>query len=161
VIARRGPRTTVRALPALLALIVIGVLPSPAPAQARRVAVLDFANAAKDPAVEALGPAIADALTTTLHRVRFLQLVQRHQLYELLEAQELNQTDLIDPAQAVHVGLLLGADRVVLGTYVKRGDHIHVTAHFVDTATGTVVATSRVTGTLRPPRPRRLLGGAR
>jgi len=39
---------TVRTLPALLVLILMGVLPSVAHAQARRVAVLDFANTAKD-----------------------------------------------------------------------------------------------------------------
>ena len=142
-----------RALLALLSLIVMGLLPSAAPAQVRRVAVLDFANTAKDPAVEALGPAIAETLTTKLHRVRVLQVVQRHQLYKLLEDQELSQTDLVDPSQAVYVGKLLGAERVVLGTYVKIGDRIHVTARFVDTATGTVVATSRVTGTYDPRNP--------
>ena len=42
-----------RRLPALFLLIMFGVLPSVSHAQARRVAVLDFATAAKDPAVEA------------------------------------------------------------------------------------------------------------
>lgn len=72
-----------RAVPALLWLL-LGLLPSVSEAQARRIAVLDFANAAKDPAVEALGPAIAETLTTKLQSVQVLQLVERHRLYKLL-----------------------------------------------------------------------------
>ena len=145
---------TVRTLPALLVLILMGVLPSVSHAQARCVAVLDFANTTKDPAVEALGPAIAETLTTKLHSLRALHLVERDWLYRLLQEQKLYQTDLVDPSHAVHVGKLLGAERVVLGTYVKLGDSVSVTARFVDTATGTIVATSQVHGTYDPKNPR-------
>ena len=144
---------TVRTLPAVLMLILMGVLPSVSHAQARRVAVLDFANAAKDPAVEALGPAIAETLTTKLQSIRVLHLVERHRLYRLLQEQQLHQTDLVDPLHAVHVGKLLDAERVVLGTYVKRGDSVRVTARVVDTATGAIVATSQVHGTYDPKNP--------
>jgi tetratricopeptide (TPR) repeat protein len=150
----RGPRMTVRTLPALLVLILMGVLPSVSHAQARRVAVLDFANTSKDPAIEALGPAMAETLTTKLHSLRALHLVERDRLYRLLQEQKLQQTDLVDPSRAVYVGKLLGADRVVLGTYVKRGDSVSVIARFVDTATGTIVATSQVHGTYDPKNPR-------
>ena len=145
---------TVRTLPAVLMLILMGVLPSVSHAQARRVAVLDFANAAKDPAVEALGPAIAETLTTKLQSIRALHLVERDRLYRLLQEQQLHQTDLVDPLHAVHVGKLLDAERVVLGTYVKRGDSVRVTARVVDTATGAIVATSQVHGTYDPQNPR-------
>ena len=143
-----------RRLPALFLLIMFGVLPSVSHAQARRVAVLDFANAAKDPAVEALGPAIAETLTTKLHSLGALELVERDRLYRLLQEQKLHQTDLVDPSHAVHVGKLLGVERVVVGTYVMLDDSVRVTARFVDTATGAIVATSQVDGTYDPMNPR-------
>ena len=49
-----------------LPVLILILLPSVSDARARHVAVLDFANAAKDPAVEALGAAIAETLTTKL-----------------------------------------------------------------------------------------------
>jgi tetratricopeptide (TPR) repeat protein len=118
------------------------------------VAVLDFANMAKDPAVEALGPAIAETLTTKLHSLGVLDLVERDRLYRLLQEQKLHQTDLVDPSHAAHVGKLLGAERVVVGTYVMLDDNVRVTARFVDTATGAIVATSQVYGTYDPKNPR-------
>jgi tetratricopeptide (TPR) repeat protein len=145
---------TVRTIPVLLVLILMGALPSVSHAQARRVAVLDFANAAKDPAVEALGPAIAETLTTKLRSLQALHIVERDRLYRLLQEQKLQQAELVDPSYAIHVGKLLGAERVVLGTYVKRGDSVSLTARFVDTATGTIVATSQVQGTYDPGNPR-------
>ena len=148
----------VRTLAALLLVILVGVLPSMSHAQARRVAVLDFANATGDPTVEPIGPAIAETLTTKLHSLRALHLVERDRLYRLLQEQGLQQTDLVDPSRAVHVGKLLGAERVVLGTYVKLGDSVRVTARFVDTATGTIVATSQVHGTFDPKNPRGFWG---
>src|SRR5438309_100431 len=136
-------------------LLVLGVLvmlasPVPVDAQARRVAVLDFANSAKDPAVEWLGPAVAATLTTKLHAVRSLHLVERLQLYKVLQEQKLNMTDLVDPTQAVKVGKLLGAEQVAMGEYAVFGGTVRFTARFVDATTASIVATSQVNGTLDP-----------
>ena len=152
VIFRRRSSTMRWALTALL-VSSVALLPSVSQAQARRIAVLDFANAAKDPAVEALGPVIAETLTTKLQSVRVLELVERHRLYKLLQEEQLHQADLVDPSQAVHVGRLLGAERVVLGAYVKRGDRLRISVRFVDTATGAIVTARHVDGAYDPGEP--------
>lgn len=125
----------------------------PAHAQSRRVAVLDFASTAKDPTVEWLGPAVAETITTKLAAIRSLHLIERAQLYRVLQEQKLNLADLVDPAQAIRVGKLLGAEQVVLGGYTVFGGTVRFTARFVDVATGTIVATSQVNGLVDPRNP--------
>lgn len=64
----------------LLLMLALMSCPLPASAQVRRVAVMDFVNTAKDPAMEWLGPSVAETVTTKLHAIRGLQLVERAQL---------------------------------------------------------------------------------
>jgi len=64
----------------LLLMLALVSCPLPASAQVRRVAVMDFINTAKDPAMEWLGPSVAETVTTKLHAIRGLQLVERAQL---------------------------------------------------------------------------------
>jgi tetratricopeptide (TPR) repeat protein len=138
---------------ALLALLALLLLTSPATAQPRRVAILDFANATKDPAVDWLGAAAAEDVTTRLHAVRTLQLVERAQLYRLLQEQKLNLGDLVDPSHAVRLGRLLGAEQIVLGGYAVFGGSVRFNARFVDVATGAILATSQVSGVVDPKNP--------
>ena len=156
----RSPRSAAlaremrRVLGYLVACLVVLVAPAAsAQTSPRRVAVLDFANTAKDPSAEWLGPAVAETLTTKLHAIRALHMVERAQLYKVLQEQKLNLTDLVDPSQAVRVGKLLGAEQVVLGAYVIFGGTVRFTARFVDVTTGTIVATSQVNGLLDPRNP--------
>ncbi|MBI4635423.1 MAG: tetratricopeptide repeat protein [Candidatus Rokubacteria bacterium] len=135
--------------PAFLCFVALALLAArPAHAEPRRVAVLDFANTARDPAVDWLGPAVAETLTTKLHAIRGFHLVERLQIYRVLQEQKLALNDLVDPSQAVTVGKLVAAEQVVLGAYAVFAGTVRFTARFVDTATGIVVATSQVDGAL-------------
>lgn len=138
---------------ALGALVLVVACAAPAHAQARRVAVLDFTNSGRDAALEWLGPAVAETVTTKLHAIRGLQLVERLQLYKVLQEQKLNLTDIVDPSQAIQVGKLVGAEQVVLGGHSAFGGTVRFTARFVDTATGAIVATSQVNGILDAKNP--------
>lgn len=131
----------------IVSALLLSPLDSGAASQ-RRVAVLDFGNSSRDPAMEWLGPAIAETLTTKLHVVRDLQLVERLHLAKIVQEQKFSASDLVDPSQVVKIGKLLGADQVVLGAYVAYGAGIRITARFVDVATGAVIATSQADGVL-------------
>ncbi len=150
-VAARSEVHKVRVL--CLVIAVLALVATPVLAQVRRVAVLDFVNTAKDPAIEWLGPAVAETLTTKLHALRSLRLVERRQLYQVLQEQRLHLTDLVDASQAVTVGRLLGAEQVVLGAYAVFGGTVRFTSRFVDVATGTIMATSQVNGLLDPRNP--------
>lgn len=135
---------------------MIVLIAAPVHAEVRRVAVLDFANSGKDPALEWLGPAVADTVTTKLQAIRGLQMVERTHLYKILQEQKLNLADLLEPSQAVRVGKLLSAEQVVLGGYAVFGGTVRFNARFVDVATGTILTTSQVNGLLDPKNPNAL-----
>jgi TolB-like protein len=85
----------------LLLLLSLVLLPLPASAQVRRVAVMDFVNTTKDPAMEWLGPSVAETVTTKLNSIRSLQLVERAQFYKVLTEQKLALSDIVDLTQAI------------------------------------------------------------
>ena len=62
---------------------------------------MDFVNTTKDPAMDWLGPSVAETVTTKLNAIRSLQLVERAQLYQVLAEQKLSLSDLVDPTQAL------------------------------------------------------------
>jgi tetratricopeptide (TPR) repeat protein len=128
----------------------------PAYGETRRVIVLDFANTTKDAAVDWLGPAAAEDITTRLHAVRSLKLVERAQLYRVLQEQKLSLSDLVDPAGAVKLGKLVSAEHVVIGSYTVFGGTVRMNARFVDVETGGISATSQVNGQIDPQRPNAL-----
>lgn len=118
--------------------------PRTAGQQARhRIAVLEFENLTKEPGINWMREAVPETLTTKLHAVRGIQIVERRQLPRIFKEHELGTGDLFDPGQVAKVGHLLGADSLVSGSYAKAGRVLRFTAKFVDTATGTVLATSR------------------
>jgi tetratricopeptide (TPR) repeat protein len=137
----------------LLAVMVFPLLCVFAEAAPPRVVVLDFSNTTKDAAVEWLGPAVAETLTTRLHGVRSLRLVERLQLYRIIQEQRLGLSDLVDPTQAAKVGKILGADQVLLGAYTTFGGTVRFTTRFVDVATAGVLATTSVNGIVDPTNP--------
>lgn len=118
-----------------------------------RVAVLDFSNTTKDANVEWLGPAVAETLTTKLHAVRSLRLVERLQLYRVVQEQKLSLSDLVDPGQAAKVGRILGADQIVLGAFTIFGGTVRFTTRFVDVTSAAILATSSVNGSVDPNNP--------
>lgn len=128
----------------------------PAYGQTRRVVVLDFANTTKDAAVDWLGPAAAEDITTRLHALRSLKLVERAQLYRVLQEQKLSLSDLVDPAGAVKLGKLVSAEHVVIGSYTVFGGTVRMNARFVNVETGGISATSQVNGQIDPQRPNAL-----
>lgn len=139
-------------LTVVVALVALA-LPVLGEAAPRRLAVLDFVNSAKDPAVEWVGPAVAETITTKLHAVPLLHVVERFQLYRLLQEQKPPFSEHVDPSRAARIGKLLGAEQVVLGAYSMSGQTARFTVRLVDVATGAIVATSQADGLLDPHNP--------
>lgn len=104
----------------LVALCQITVLLTPRPARADepaplRVAVLPMASAVTDVPAVALEGALVEALVRSSHYA----VVTRTQMDKVLAEQRLNNSDLVDPAQARSVGKLLGADYLVTGSLLS------------------------------------------
>lgn len=87
-------------------------------------------------AVSVLSQAIQEGLTTALLKDG-VSVVERSQLDQLLAEQKLGYSGLIDLASAKRLGVLLGADSIILGTLRGLGDDVDVTARLVALGTGT------------------------
>jgi hypothetical protein len=80
----------------------------------RRIAVLDLVDA---PGADAghSGRVVAGVLSSTALNVNGWSVVERQQLSRIIEEQDLQKTDLVDPTTAVRVGRIAGADGVIIG----------------------------------------------
>jgi TolB-like protein len=112
------------------------------------IAVLYFDNNSvvdKDK-VEPLKKGLADMLITNLTKVQAFRVVERERLNDIMIELKLNQTDAIDQTTAQKVGKLLGAQTLLLGSYVNfYGGKMRVDLRIVETETGLTLKADEIT----------------
>jgi TolB-like protein len=86
------------------------------------VAVVPMQYRGGDDQYQALGRGLAEMLTTDLSNIGRLQVVERVRLQALLDELKLGQSEYVDPSTAPRVGRLLGAGRLVGGSYLVSDD---------------------------------------
>jgi len=113
--------------------------PGPLPGdELSSVAVLDF-RVIGDRIDAAIGEALPAVLRSALvrdNRSQRLRVIERAELVTILKEQDLQLTDIVDPASAVEVGRLAGVDRLVLGSVARVGSTYTATCRMVDVSTG-------------------------
>jgi TolB-like protein len=105
----------------------------------QRVAVLPFDEQGATTRDRELGLLVSAELTTVLRRDHGVMLIERSQLGSVLDEMALGQTGLVEPAQAVEVGKLSGAQGLVIGSVSEAGDRYLVNARVVSADSGDVV----------------------
>ena len=117
------------------------VLTSAAVAQedATLIALADFENATGDSAYDPYTSGLAEAIGTFIARSGIVQLVERSRLQSVIDEQNLGLSGVLDEESATEVGRLLGAQAVILGSYLLEGDRFQVNARMIDTETGRVL----------------------
>ena len=115
----------------------------------RILAVVAFNYQGADRQYAPLGRGLAEMLTIDLGKVPGLQLVERVRLQTLLDELELGQSDAIDAATAPRMGRLLGAGRLIGGSYnVLSGTNFSVDAAVVSVENATVPAVESRSGSV-------------
>ena len=95
----------------------------------RIVAVLPFVYQGDNERYAPLSRGLSEMLSVDLANIERLRLVERTRLQALLDELELAQSDVVDPSSAPQVGRLLGAGRLVGGSYnVLAGDELRIEA---------------------------------
>ncbi|PIQ28308.1 hypothetical protein COW36_04260 [bacterium (Candidatus Blackallbacteria) CG17_big_fil_post_rev_8_21_14_2_50_48_46] len=115
-----------------------------------RMVVLPFRNLSTGETQEWLGESFAESLTTVLSQRPQLALIERSQLNQILREQGFGQSALADEKQAPRLGRMLGARKILVGSYQKEGERLLVQARVVDAETGQIEAGQavRVEGSL-------------
>ncbi|HEU4629540.1 MAG TPA: CsgG/HfaB family protein [Gemmatimonadaceae bacterium] len=135
------------------ALLVVAAAARPVCAQTTAtarptVAVMDFSNGAIGSAHEELAPlsgGIGDLLAGELAANPNIRLVERKQVRQLLDEQELAGTRAIDAQTAVRVGRLLGVQHMIFGGFVTdRSGTMQLHARAVNVETGVIEHVERV-----------------
>jgi TolB-like protein/tetratricopeptide (TPR) repeat protein len=153
----RGPASTTRlwlgGLGLVLALLAgLAVLRTARPRPAERadgrpsLAVFYFENLSGDPNLDWLRTGLTDMLVTDLSQSPGLRVLSTAQLYQLLadkgllDARQVTLDMIQAVAREAHVGTAL------VGSFVRAGDTLRISARLQDTASGDVLSSERVEG---------------
>ncbi len=96
------------------------------------LAILPFRNASGDPALDWLGPSVAEMLSTDVGQSSQLRTVSPNVLHQILTDLRIAPTTVLDPTAIRRVADFSNADRVVWGQYAKFGDQIRIDATLQD-----------------------------
>jgi WD40 repeat protein/tetratricopeptide (TPR) repeat protein len=133
--------------------------PPRSPGSATSVAVLSFRNlgdikqagspaegslTAEDRA--ALQEGLGEYLQATLSAIPDVKLVERESLAKVIAEQKLTLAGLTDPATAARVGKIVGAEKLIYGSFLQSGDKLTVIARVADAETAKVVGTEIADG---------------
>jgi TolB-like protein len=119
----------------------------------KTIAVLDFDNNSIDDAerLANLGKGLADMLITDLAALSKIKVVERERIQYVLSEIALSDSTfrgkrLVDPEYAVRVGKLMGAQSVLIGSFMKLGKKLRVDVRLVKTETSEIFKTELVDG---------------
>ncbi|MHB1048983.1 MAG: tetratricopeptide repeat protein [Bacteroidota bacterium] len=111
------------------------------------IAILYFENKGQRSEYDPLQKGLAEMVITDLSKVHSLKVVERIRLHQLVQEMNLSETDLVDQKTAPRLGKLLGAHRLVKGSFFElTGDKINIDAFVTRPRTGTVDVTTNITG---------------
>ena len=129
----------------IIYLFILLLLPTLASAR-EVVSILYFNNTTKIEAHDWLRKGLADMLITDISQVPQIKVVEREALEKILKEQALSLTGAVDENQAVEVGKLLNAKKLIYGSYIVTAKKIRIDAKISDVETGTIAAGIEVTG---------------
>ncbi len=112
----------------------------------RRSPVLALKNLGTSARLQPMESGFAELLQASLSALPNVRLVEREKLYAVLAEQKLSLSGLTDPATAVQVGRLLGADRLLYGSFVELGDNLRIDVRLADTKTASVLRAESASG---------------
>jgi TolB-like protein len=109
------------------------------------VAILPFQNHGETHH-DAFVSGLADMLTTSLGQTARLTVIERVQIETAMRNFNLEMSGAIDPETAVEVGAWLGADAVVVGSFLRFGGVYRIDARMIDAETGEILAADSESG---------------
>ncbi len=114
------------------------------------IAVLYFINLSQNPDWIPLQKGLTDMVITDLSKVSSLTVVERARLQSLLDEMGLGMSGLVKEETAPRMGKLLGAARVVQGTFSgKDAENVRIDASLADIRSGSLIAAENITGSLQ------------
>jgi len=109
-------------------------------------AITVFENHSNQTEDQWLSEALPDMLTTDLASSKKVRVVSRQDLKEIIEEQKLSLSGFIQESQQIELGQLLGATRLIIGSYSVMGSQIRIDTKVVNIRSGEVLSSVESTG---------------
>jgi len=110
-----------------------------------RLAIMYFDNIVEPTDSTRLGEIITNLLITDLSESHYLQVVSSQRLHDALRLLGREDTRVLDRESATEVATDVGAGYMMMGSVLQVEPKLVVTAQLVDVATGSIIASQRVT----------------
>lgn len=111
------------------------------------VAVLYFRNTGKRKDLDPIQKGLADMIITDLSKVKRLGVVERVRMQKMVEEMGLGQTGLVDEATSPRMGKLLGASKLIQGSFTDLAkESVRLDAGFVRVKPGKDIKPQKIQG---------------
>jgi TolB-like protein len=128
-------------------MVASGATPALARAQEKSVVgVLRYENNSGDAQYDHLGRAFSSMMISDLSAIERLQLIERERLEDVMAELDLQQSGYVDEESAQSLGMIIGAEYLVLGSFVTVDPEIRMDTRVTRVGTTEIVTTGEVTG---------------
>lgn len=110
------------------------------------IAIMDFLNTSGKKDYDYLQKAIPEALITRLAKSGKLTIVERSRLEDALKEMNLSFAGIVDQSKAVEIGRAVGANAILVGSFLEIGGLIRINARLIDVETSKVLKAEVVQG---------------
>ena len=110
------------------------------------IAVVDFRNTGSDKNYDYLENTIPEAIITYLAKAGKIEIVERSRLKDAIEEMKLGMSGILDEQTAVEVGKAVGANAILVGSFVSIGEVIRINARLIDVKTSRIIKAEIVQG---------------
>lgn len=131
----------------IIAILTVLVLPLLASAK-DVVSVLYFDNTTQNADFDWLSKGIADMLITDLSGSQQIDVVDRQNMQQIMQEHSLVLAGMVSDSQAVRLGEMLNANKIIHGSFIIQGSTIRIDAKVTDTETGRIVGTLKLNGAI-------------
>ncbi len=131
----------------VMGLIFQGVIPLYAQQKQKiSIAITDFQNTSGNSEIDYLQNAIPEMLITNLAKSGRLNIVERSRLQDAIKEMELGMSGIVDQSNAVEIGRAVGANAIMVGSYLEIGGMIRINARLIDVESSKVLKAESVQG---------------
>ncbi len=110
------------------------------------IAIMDFQNTSGKHELDYLQKAIPEMLITNLAKSGKLNIVERGRLQDAIREMELGMSGIVDQSKAVELGRAVGANAIIVGSFLEISHMIRINARLIDVKTSKVLKAESVQG---------------
>lgn len=110
------------------------------------IAIVDFKNTSNDSDLDYLNQTIPESISTSMAKSGRLEIVERSRLEEALNEMQMSEVGIVDESQAAELGRAVGANAILVGSYVAIGGILRINARLIDVQTSRIIKAENVQG---------------